>query len=85
MTMIDSDNKKRGRPFGKIYREQPYFPEKVEIVRDMYLADATFREIGEALNMTRMGAYYLFKRWVEPELLREVEEAEENEDEHVTQ
>lgn len=68
MEASETVERKRGRPFGKVYREGPYFHEKVDKIREMYDQKMTFQEMAEALEMTRAGTWYLFKRWVEPTL-----------------
>jgi hypothetical protein len=56
--------KKRGRKPGEGNRPTPYFPEKVKIVERMLAQKKSFTEIGQALDISRAGAYYIWQRWI---------------------
>jgi hypothetical protein len=60
--------KKRGRPFGKVYRDEPYFPRKVARIKNLYLEGENFSDIGREIGMSRAGVLYLFNRWIRPSL-----------------
>lgn len=60
--------KKRGRPFGKVYRTEPYFPRKVDRIEQLYLDGVKFSDIAREFGMSRAGVVYLFNRWIKPRL-----------------
>lgn len=60
--------KKRGRPFGKVYRDEPYFPRKVDRIHRLYLEGKSFSDIGREIGMSRAGVLYLFNRWIKAKL-----------------
>jgi hypothetical protein len=54
--------KRRGKAVGTV-RDEPYYPDRAREAVRMRKMGLTFAEIGDVLNITRVGARYLYMRW----------------------